>query len=464
MMNMQRVRQLNSIQSGGTGPVIYWMSRDQRAVDNWALCHAGRLARDTGRECRVVFSVVDAFLEAGKRGFDFMIKGLKEVEAYLHDINIPFHLVPGEPSTMIPQFVNEIGAGVLITDFDPLRIKQRWTERITRQIDIPFLQVDTHNIVPCWEAYPKAAYGAHILRKRIMNKLPEFLVDFPEPPALNQSPNLPDNDWKTVEDAVDRMGPPLPVAWCVPGTSGGMEMLREFIDMRLDHYSEYRNDPVRDGQSDLSPWLHFGQIAPQRAALEIQASGSPGTGDALEQLIVRRELSDNYCYYVPDYDRVEGFPEWAKSSLEAHAGDPREAVYTREEFESAETHDRLWNAAQKEMMIRGKMHGYMRMYWAKKILEWSPGPKQALETAVYLNDHYSLDGRDPNGYAGISWSIGGRHDRPWFERPIFGKIRYMSFNGAARKFDIEAYIRRVNALDSRDGNRGKETDNARKKK
>ncbi|HPQ38781.1 MAG TPA: deoxyribodipyrimidine photolyase, partial [bacterium] len=232
------------------------------------------------------------------------------------------------------------------------------------------------------------------------------------------------------------------------------------IQSRLDRYAEERNDPVRDFQSHLSPWFHFGQIAPQRAALAIQASGSPGTGDALEQLIVRRELSDNFCFYVETYDQFEGFPEWARTTLETHMPDPRDAVYRIDQFESAATHDPLWNAAQKEMVIRGKMHGYLRMYWAKKILEWSPEPRMALRTAIDLNDRYSLDGRDPNGYTGIAWSIGGRHDRPWFERPVFGKIRYMSFNGAARKFDVNAYIRRVDALAASTGEITKETGDA----
>ena len=160
----------------------------------------------------------------------------------------------------------------------------------------------------------------------------------------------------------------------------------------------------------------------------------------LEELIVRRELSDNFCFYNKNYDTVEGFPEWARKALDKERTTKREYLYTKEEFEQAKTHDELWNAAQMEMLVTSKMHGYMRMYWAKKILEWTESPEEALEVAIYLNDKYSLDGRDPNGYAGIAWSIGGVHDRSWFSRPVYGTVRYMARSGCDKRFDTKAYI------------------------
>jgi deoxyribodipyrimidine photo-lyase len=166
----------------------------------------------------------------------------------------------------------------------------------------------------------------------------------------------------------------------------------------------------------------------------------------LEELVVRRELSDNFCFYNSNYDNFRGFPEWARKTLDIHRGDAREYHYTAEQLECAETHDDLWNAAQTEMVKRGKMHGYMRMYWAKKILEWTESPEMAMEVAVYLNDRYELDGRDPNGYAGIAWSIGGVHDRAWNERPVFGKIRYMSYNGCKTKFNVKEYLKLIRSL------------------
>ena len=210
----------------------------------------------------------------------------------------------------------------------------------------------------------------------------------------------------------------------------------------MSRYDWDRNETSREGQSDLSPYLHFGHIAPQRVALEVQESQSPrGSKEAfLEELIVRRELSDNFCYYNQDYDRFQGFPDWARKTLDEHRADEREYLYNLADFENARTHDPLWNAAQLEMVHRGKMHGYLRMYWAKKILELTASPEEAQEVAIYLNDRYELDGRDPYGYVGIAWSLGGVHDRAWGERPIFGKVRYMSYKGAAGKFDMQAYI------------------------
>jgi len=220
--------------------------------------------------------------------------------------------------------------------------------------------------------------------------------------------------------------------------------LDSFFEERLSGYNEKRNDPNENVSSNLSPYLHFGQISAQRIALETyKRKHNIETKDAfLEELIVRRELSDNFCFYNKNYDSFDGFPEWAKKTLNEHRKDKREFTYHLEQFEKAKTHDDLWNAAQIEMVKTGKMHGYMRMYWAKKILEWTETPEEALEYSIYLNDKYELDGRDPNGYTGCAWSIGGVHDRAWTERPVFGKIRYMNYNGAKRKFDVKRYIQK----------------------
>jgi deoxyribodipyrimidine photo-lyase len=228
------------------------------------------------------------------------------------------------------------------------------------------------------------------------------------------------------------------------GFDKAVEELNHFLNNKFDDYADHRNDPVKDGQSNLSPHLHFGQISAQRIALEVKRINGNKESEKsfLEELIVRRELSDNFCYFNKNYDSFNGFRDWAKNSLTIHKKDKREFIYTLEQFEKAETHEDLWNAAQIEMVETGKMHGYMRMYWAKKILEWSVSPEMAMKIAVYLNDKYELDGRDPNGYAGCAWSIGGIHDRAWQERDVFGKIRYMNKNGAKRKFDVVEYVRK----------------------
>ena len=219
----------------------------------------------------------------------------------------------------------------------------------------------------------------------------------------------------------------------------------------MDGYSTLRNDPNESGQSNLSPYLHFGQLSAQRVAIEVMKSPASDEDKSafLEELIVRRELSDNFCFYNPHYDATEGFPNWAKETHRIHSDDKREHTYALKEFEQGKTHDPLWNAAQMELVITGKMHGYMRMYWAKKILEWTSNPEEAMRFSIYLNDKYSLDGRDPNGYAGIAWSIGGVHDRAWGERSVFGKIRYMNYNGCKRKFDVAKYIGRIESLNKK---------------
>ena len=232
-----------------------------------------------------------------------------------------------------------------------------------------------------------------------------------------------------------------PLDWIDSGEKSAHVMLDDFIKSGLKNYALLRNDPTENAQSNLSPYLHFGHISSQRVALKIKdiSSGVESIKAFLEELIVRRELTDNYCYYNQKYDLVAGAAHWAQETLKKHEHDVRDYLYTKKVFENAKTHDELWNAAQLELMYHGKMHGYMRMYWAKKILEWSASPEHAMEIALYLNDKYSIDGTDPNGYVGVAWSIAGVHDRAWFPRKVFGTIRYMSYNGCKSKFDVQKY-------------------------
>lgn len=442
----QRLRPLNNHPYQG-GPVVYWLSRDQRARDNWALLQAQELAMDHQAPLAVVFNLVPRFLQAGYRQYDFMLRGLKETAQRLERHNIPFFLLQGEPAQTLPAFLSQCRAGALVTDFDPLRLKRQWKNQVLERLQIPCLEVDAHNLVPCRLASPKLEFGAYTLRPKIHRLLPDFLTDLP---ALQTHPHPwgeaePAVDWSRTLAGVGADPKVPPVSWCRPGEDAARERLETFIHQGLRRYDRDRNDPTLSGQSDLSPYLHFGQISAQRVAWEVERAGGPPEAKQafLEELIVRRELSDNFCFYNPDYDRFSGFPEWAQKTLNQHRGDPREYVYSLEEFEEGRTHDGLWNAAQQEMVRRGKMHGYLRMYWAKKILEWTASPEEALEVAIYLNDRYELDGRDPNGYVGVAWSIGGVHDRAWGERPVFGKIRYMSLAGCRRKFKVDQYISEI---------------------
>jgi deoxyribodipyrimidine photo-lyase len=439
----ERIRFLNNCPDVA-GPVIYWMSRDQRVQDNWALLYAQYLAETYKQPLLVLFNIVPQFAQATWRQYSFMLKGLEEVANELHQLNIPFYLLFGAPQETIPQFIKTHKIGTLVSDFSPLRIYSEWKKAISACISIPFYEVDTHNIVPCWYASSKQEFGAYTIRPKINRYLKEFLTDIPSIHfhELNSPYNQANLEWHAVKDKLEIDFSVLPIQWCLPGSKAAQATMQAFIQNHLHQYATDRNNPTINGQSNLSPYLHFGQISAQRIAWEVQNStASPEAKAAfLEELIIRRELADNYCFYNKHYDTFAGFPEWAQQTLLEHSKDQRVYLYNQKQLELAKTHDQLWNAAQLQMVRTGKMHGYMRMYWAKKILEWTESPQQAQEIAIYLNDKYELDGRDPNGYVGIAWSIGGLHDRAWFQHPIFGKVRYMNANGCARKFNVAKYI------------------------
>lgn len=448
-MKKERVRVLKEAKEG-SGPIIYWMSRDQRVTDNWALLFSQRLALQRKSPLVVMFCLVPQFLGATIRQYGFMLKGLQEVEKDLQAKNIPFILLQGSPEREIPKFIGRTQIGALVTDFDPLRVKKGWKNTVIRKISVPVYEVDAHNIIPCWTASPKQEFAAYTFRPKVKRQLSAFLDKIPsiKKHPFSSAEKVKKIDWKTVKENMRVDQSVKEVDRIEPGQKAALLALQRFIEDKLSTYDKARNNPNKDGQSNLSPYLHFGQISAQRVALEVQnVKTSVKKREAyLEELIVRRELADNFCFYNQNYDDFQGFPDWAKKTLVEHRKDKRKYLYSLEQFETSQTHDELWNAAQTEMIKIGKMNGYMRMYWAKKILEWTESPEEAMKMAICLNDKYELDGRDPNGYAGIAWSIGGVHDRAWFPRPIFGKIRYMSFKGAQSKFDVNAYISKVNRL------------------
>lgn len=440
MVNNKRIISQNADKKIN-GPIIYWMSRDQRVEDNWALLYAQELSIQHKTPLVVIFCLRKKFSYATERIVNFMIEGLKEVEKKLLQYSIPFVFLTGEPPYEIEKFVKVINAGAIVSDFSPLKYRRRWNEELSKKINIPFFEVDSHNIVPVWEASSKLEFAAYTIRPKIESKLYEFLEEYPSVKKQFYSLNLPNNEWVEIISSLQIDGSIKKVSWIKSGSKEAHKTLDEFIKIKIENYDRDRNDPNKDGQSNLSAYLHFGQISSQRIVLEIKRRVKESYTKAFfEELIVRKELSDNFCFYNENYDSPKGYPEWSKKTLSEHRGDKREYIYTNEDFEGAKTHDPLWNAAQKQLLSEGKMHGYMRMYWAKKILEWSRDVNDAHATALFLNDKYSFDGRDPNGYTGIAWSIGGVHDRAWFEREVFGSIRYMNFNGAKRKFDVGAYI------------------------
>ncbi|XP_052830650.1 deoxyribodipyrimidine photo-lyase isoform X1 [Octopus bimaculoides] len=447
--NKKRVRLLNEVEEflEGSQGVLYWMVRDQRVQDNWAMLFAQRLALKEKTSLHVCFCVVVPFLEATKRHYDFLLNGLKEVEKECCNLDIQFHLLKGDPSSEVSSLVKELNIGAVVTDFSPLRLPRKWLTDLTENLpkNVGLCQVDTHNIVPCWITSEKQEYGARTIRNKIHSQMCNFLTEFPpviKHPHKAKTEAKPTN-WNTIIGKSDIDETVKPVDWAKPGTVAGYATLESFCNERLKHFATERNDPTKNSLSNLSPWLRFGHISPQRCILVVkkfQKSYKNSVDAFVEEAVIRSELADNYCYYQKDYDNINGAYEWARNSLKQHAKDKREYVYSRKVFEEGKTHDQLWNAAQIQLVKEGKMHGFLRMYWAKKILEWSTTPSEALEIAIYLNDRYSLDGIDSNGYVGCMWSVCAIHDRAWGERKIIGKIRIMTYEGCKRKFDVDAYI------------------------
>jgi deoxyribodipyrimidine photo-lyase len=439
---LKRARQLKEGRTGA-GPVVYWMSRDQRADDNWALLYAQQEALDRQRPLLVAFCLDTTYPAASPSHFRFLLDGLIEVELRLAELHIGFALLAAPAPTALPSFLVDLDACLLVCDFDPLRQKRQWKQAILAAVAQPIWEVDAHNIIPVWTVSQKREYGAYTIRPKINRLLDQYLTDsiaLVRQPEGSQAPAAPSTR-QTIDRVMGRLPPP-PLA---AGVQAAGRAMQTAIEKRLPTYAVSASNPCENSQSGLSPYLHFGQLSAQRLALAVQRSsiGEDSKQAFLEELIVRRELADNYCWYEPEYDRFSAFPDWAKTTLNAHRADPRTHLYDHRQFEQGATHEALWNACQKDLVTSGKLHGFLRMYWAKKILEWSASPEEALAIAIDLNDRYSLDGRDPNGYAGIAWSIGGVHDRAWPERPVFGKVRFMNEQGCRRKFAVNAYIERV---------------------
>lgn len=317
MINEKRIRLIKNGSETG-GPIIYWISRDQRVNDNWALLFTQNLALEKKRSLAVVFSLVPKFLDATLRQYDFMLKGLMEVEQELRKFNIPFFLLTGNPAEEILKFLTEHKASVLISDFDPLKIKRKWKNEIAKKIEIQFYEVDAHNIVPCFFASPKQEFGAYTIRPKIYKNLKEFLIEFPELKRMkNISGITSDNiDWHSVYNSLDVNKKIKAVSWIKPGEKAAHKTLKNFIETKFDKYAETKNDPNANMLSNLSPYLHFGQISTQRIALILGGFGNHPSAEAfLEELIVRRELSDNFCFYNSNYDSFSGFSGMGKENF-----------------------------------------------------------------------------------------------------------------------------------------------------
>lgn len=448
----KRVLELNTAPvDRGSECVVYWMQRSQRAVDNPALAFATELANGLGKPLVVYFGLFDGYPMASVRAFKFMLEGLKETARMLQDRGIGFVMRREHPMDGLVRAAKEFRACAVVADEDYTNMGREWRAHAAKQLAVRLYQVDAETVVPA-RITDHEEWAAYTLRPKILKALDECLIDAPEPAVERM--------WNTqIDDCIDMANcDPLALANSlrvdqnvppVPGTIGGLtearERLARFVEHGLPRYAAESKEIGVDVTSNLSPYLHFGQIASKRVALAVRESDAPDECvDAfLEQVVVRRELAINFCLHNPNYASIDAAPDWARKTLAAHALDPRPELYSLEELESASTHDDLWNAAQAELCAQGKIHGYMRMVWAKKILEWSPAPEEALARAIYLNDKYALDGRDPNGYTNIAWCILGKHDRPFANRPIFGKVRYMSTESTKRKTRWREYVART---------------------
>lgn len=426
--------------------VVYWMQRAQRAFDNPALDAAINLANVMGKPVAVFFGLNPFVAQANLRHYRFLAEGLPDIEDGLRRRGVAF-VLRRFPDHRLAQFVEKVRPAIVIGDENPLRQMEEWRRSLTETLRVPFWTVDADVVVPS-RLLQKEQYAARTIRPRLQQRLDEFLVPPRDVRARVPWPGgAAPETLAATSDVLD--GLPIDrsvgaVSTLQGGTSEARRHLAAFVRAGLAGYDDARNHPEVDGTSRLSPYLHFGHIGPREVAIAVRDSGAPAASVTalLEQLIVRRELAVNFVTYNRRYDELAGCEPWARRTLDAHRGDRRNYLYSDEAFEAAATHDPLWNAAQRQMVQSGWMHGYARMYWAKKILEWSGTPEQAFDIAILLNDRYQLDGRDPNGYTNIAWALGGKHDRPWFERPVFGTIRWMSFDSTSRKFDSKAYIAR----------------------
>jgi deoxyribodipyrimidine photo-lyase len=435
--------------------VVYWMQRAQRGVDNHAVDLAVHVANLLGLPLVVYFAGISNFPHANLRHYAFLNQGLPDIEADLAARNISF-VMRRAPHESHEQLLADVHAAFLIGDENPMREPERWRKHLASRIGIPFWTVDADVVVPS-KLIEKAQYGAYTIRPRLYKLLPDFLVPcenlraehaWRRPRGFHSDSVHEDmtRDWKDFDRSVG------PVDAWQGGTHAALKRLRLFTGKLLGDYEAQRNHPEVDGTSCLSPYLHFGHIGPVTIALAVAgaAKANPVLQSARDsyfnELIVWRELAVNFVRFTPNYDTADCAEAWAKITIAEHSRDEREHLYTLHQLEAAQTRDDLWNAAQIQMVRYGWMHNYLRMYWAKKILEWTPDAATAVKYCVHLNDKYLLDGRDPNGYAGIAWAILGKFDRAWGSRPIFGKIRYMSGASTGKKFDSKRYIQQMEIL------------------
>ncbi|WP_375461398.1 deoxyribodipyrimidine photo-lyase [uncultured Enterovirga sp.] len=441
--------------------VLYWMQQAMRAEGNAALDHAVELANGLGLPVVVSFGLTGArslpYPEANARHYAFLLEGLADVAASLERRGIAFVIRAGAPDEVSTTLSEQ--AAILVCDRGYLRPQREWHAKAVERVTCRMVRVETDAVVPLDVVSTKHEFAARTIRPKIERLIDNYLVEHPSPSLHHKATGLDlssdvdlSDPRKTVASLKVDQGVG-PVARFRGGLTAARAQLAAFLAGGFDGYAEMRNRPERQAVSHLSPYFHFGQISPIEVALAVRSAGEGGFDDRksyLEEAIVRRELSFNHVLYAPGYDRYdEAVPDWARKTLDEHRGDPRPRLYGRTQLEAGETHDVAWNAAMREMRETGYMHNRLRMYWGKKILEWSQTPEEAFATTLAINNRYFVDGRDANSFTNVAWLF-GLHDRPWFRRPIFGTVRYMGEN-TLKKFDLPAYVASVDALAHAEG-------------
>jgi deoxyribodipyrimidine photo-lyase len=447
-----RVRILNERESARGDYVLYWMQQSQRAAFNHALEYAAGRANQLNLPLVIGFGLTVNYPEANLRHYTFMLEGLAETAAQLARRRIKFVLRLGEP----PEVALDLGrrAAEIVCDRGYLRWQKEWRRKVARFAHCRVTQVESDVVVPVEAASHKPEFGARTLRPKLLRQVEEFLA-VPGPVSLGRSAlklklrsvSLDHPTALCRRLPLDRSVAPVS-QFFAGGTSAARRRFRAFLKNHFSDYKKHRNQPQTNDVSHMSKYLHFGQISPVwllREARRAKKAGRANLYTFIDELLVRRELAVNWCEFNEAYDRYESLPPWARQTLDRHRRDHRSHLYERAQLEAAATHDCYWNAAMREMIATGYMHNHMRMYWGKKILEWSRTPELAFATVLALNNKYFLDGRDPNSFANVAW-VFGRHDRPWPEREIFGKVRYMNAAGLERKCDIRGYLAKVEGI------------------
>ncbi len=453
-----RVRQLNSAGlRPRAGYVLYWSQMNRRAASNQALSFAVELANQLDLPVICYEGLTCSYPYASDRFHRFILEGVAETEKRLaaRGIGYTFHLRRRrtDPNDALYRLAGR--AAAVVTDDYPTFVAARHNASVAPKLEVSFYAVDASCIVPmaCFE---KREYAAYTIRPKIHKLLPQYLKPSPDMEVRNPFRGGKNKlHTRVTAKNIDKLIAACEIDHTVRpalGIEGGRlaaeKQLARFLEGGLRRYARERNEPSAHATSGLSPYLHFGQIGSLEVALAAQSYAREHrliAGEFLEELIVRRELAFNFARFAPRVDSLDVLPDWARDTIARHRRDRRNPLYTAEQFERAETHDALWNATQTELLLRGTIHGYYRMYWGKKVIEWSASCEEALHTMIYLHDRYALDGRDPNTYTNILWCF-GLHDRPWPERPIFGTLRSMSLDGMRRKTDVDTYIGEVSDL------------------